>query len=136
MDKNEKQNYGYLSVFVTSADGAVPIPDATVAVRLIDNGVPRIIAVLLTDESGQTPELIIQTPSPSLSLDPDPDARPYSLVDIETTAYGYYSTANVSVPIFPGIRSVQNINMIALPEGEQGGQSPDVIIFESDAPSL
>ena len=136
MDKNEKQSYGYLSVFVTSADGAIPIPDATVVVRLIDNGVPRIIAILLTDESGQTPELIIQTPSPSLSLDPDAAARPYSLVDVETTAYGYYSTANVSVPIFPGIRSVQNINMIALPEDEQGGQSPNVIVFESEAPSL
>jgi len=136
MDKNEKQNYGYLSVNVTSADGAIPIGDATVVVRLVEGGVPRIIAVLLTDESGQTPELIIQTPAPSLSFDPSPDARPYSLVDIETTAYGYYSTANISVPIFPGVRSVQNINMIALPENEQGIPSPNVIVFESEAPSL
>ena len=136
MDKNEKQNYGYLTVFVTSADGAIPIKDATVAVRLIDNGVPRIIAVLITDESGQTPEIIIATPPADLSLDPSPDTRPYALVDVETTAFGYYGTANISVPIFSGVRSVQNVNMIALPEDEQGAPSPNVIVFESEAPSL
>ena len=134
MDKN--QNYGYLTVNVTSADGAIPIPDATVAVRLIEGGVPRIIAVLITDESGQTPEIIIETPPVDLSLDPDAATPPYSLVDVETTAYGYYSMANISVPVFPGVRSVQNINMIPLPEDEQGAPSPNVIVFESEAPSL
>ena len=136
MDKNEKQNYGYLSINVTSADGAIPIGDATVAVRLIEEGGPRIIAVLITDESGQTPEIIIATPPADLSLDPSPDTRPYSLVDVETTAFGYYSTANISVPIFPGVRSVQNVNMVSLPEDEQGAPSPNVIVFESEAPSL
>lgn len=137
MDENTKQSYGYLALNVTSADGAIPIPDATVAVRLIEGGVPRIIAVLLTDESGQTPEIIIATPPVDLSLDPSPDERPYSLVDIEVTAYGYYSSANINVPIFPGTKSVQNVNMIALPEDEQGGPpSPNVIVFESEAPSL
>lgn len=136
MNESTKQNYGYLQINVTSADGAIPIADATVAVRLIENGVPRIIAVLLTDESGITPEIIIETPSPELSLGPGAATPPYSLVDIETTAFGYYSTANVSVPVFPGVKSVQNINMIALPEGEQGGPSPNVIVFESEAPSL
>ncbi|MBR6049605.1 MAG: hypothetical protein IKP68_00165 [Clostridia bacterium] len=136
MNKSTYQNYGYLQINVTSSDGAIPIGDATVAVRLIENGVPRIIAVLLTDESGKTPEIIIETPPVDLSLNPSPDTRPYALVDIETTAFGYYSTANVSVPVFPGVKSVQNINMISLPEDEQGGPSPNVIVFESEAPSL
>ena len=130
MNKSTNQNYGYLQINVTSSDGAIPIGDATVAVRLIENGVPRIIAVLLTDESGKTPEIIIETPPVDLSL------NPYALVDIETTAFGYYSTANVSVPVFPGVKSVQNINMISLPEDEQGGPSPNVIVFESEAPAL
>lgn len=136
MDESTNQNYGYLQINVTSSDGAIPIGDATVAVRLIDDGVPRIIAVLLTDKSGKTPEIIIETPSPELSLGPGAATPPYSLVDIETTAFGYYSTANVSVPVFPGIKSVQSINMIPLPENEQGGVSPNVIVFESEAPSL
>lgn len=136
MNESTKQNYGYLQINVTSSDGAIPIGDATVAVRLIENGVPRIIAVLLTDESGKTPEIIIETPPVDLSLNPSPDTRPYALVDIETTAFGYYSTANVSVPVFPGVKSVQNINMISLPEDEQGGPSPNVIVFESEAPAL
>lgn len=136
MDESTNQNYGYLQINVTSSDGAIPIGDATVAVRLIDDGVPRIIAVLLTDESGKTPEIIIETPSSELSLGPGAATPPYSLVDIETTAFGYYSTANVSVPVFPGIKSVQSINMIPLPENEQGGVSPNVIVFESEAPSL
>lgn len=136
MNESTKQNYGYLQINVTSSDGAIPISDATVAVRLIDNGVPRIIAVLVTDESGQTPEIIIATPPVDLSLEPSPDTRPYSLVNVETTAFGYYTTANVNVPIFSGTKSVQNVNMIPLPEGEQGGPSPNVIVFESEVPSL
>ena len=136
MNESAKQNYGYLQINVTSSDGAIPIGDATVAVRLIENGVPRIIAVLLTDESGKTPEIIIETPSPELSLGPGAATSPYATVDIETTAFGYYSSANVSVPVFPGIKSVQNVNLIPLPEDEQGGVSPNVIVFESEAPSL
>ena len=136
MNESTKQDYGYLQINVTSSDGAIPIGDATVAVRLIENGVPRIIAVLLTDESGKTPEIIIETPSLELSLGPGAATSPYATVDIETTAFGYYSTANVSVPVFPGIKSVQNINLIPLPEDEQGGVSPNVIVFESEAPSL
>lgn len=139
MEKNEERGvyFGTVAVRATSADGAIPIFGATVAFRLVDEGAPRIIAVLLTDESGKTDDVTVQTPSPLLSLSPSPDSTPYSVVNIEVTANGYYTLANLNVPVFAGVRSVQNVNMIALPEGApEGFVSPNVIVFESGAPEL
>lgn len=137
MDQNFEQNYGQLVIRTTSSDGAVPIKDATVAVRLLTEDGPRIIAVLITNESGETPVVIIPTPPPELSLEPNSNVRPYAVVDTEVTAFGYYTTANLSVPVFPGVTSVQNVNMIPLSEYEQNGTPPpQIIVFESEAPSL
>ena len=139
MDNNQDDifYYGTVIVRVTSADGAIPIEGATVAFRIVDGGVPRLTAILETDESGETSPVKIQTPSPLLSMSPDPDSLPYSTVNIEVTADGYYTSANMNVPVFAGITSVQNVNMISLPDGApEGFVSPNVIVFESEAPEL
>ncbi len=129
--------YGKLIVRVTSADAAIPVEDATVVLRIVDEKRPRIFAVLTTDESGETDEIPIPTPPPELSLSPLPSSPPYSMVNIEVTAFGYYSTANMNVPIFAGITSVQNVNLLALPEDSpEGMPSPEVIVSESGTPEI
>ena len=134
---DEKQSYGKIVVKVSSADGAIPIEGATVAVRVEDGDGTGIVAIKTTNESGETGEVIIGTPSPSLSLSPDPAAIPYSLASVEVTAYGYYSTANINVPVFPGVTTVQSVNMYPLPEGTpEGYQPPEVVIFDNGAADL
>jgi len=129
--------YGRLIVRVTSADAAIPVEDATVVVRIVENGRPRIFTVMTTDESGETEEVAIPTPPPELSLSPSPDSVPYSTVNIEVTAFGYYSTANMNVPVFAGITSVQNVNLLPLPENSLNGTPPpEVIVSESGTPDI
>lgn len=133
MDENQNFYFGRLSVHVTAADEAIPIEGATVAVRLFDGDSGRIIAVLLTNESGTTDEIIIPAPSPELSQSPFNDVMPYAVVSIEVLADGYYPTANTGVPVFPGVTTQQNVNLIACPEN---AASPDVIVTESGAPNI
>jgi hypothetical protein len=137
MNESTKQNYGYLQINVTSSDGAIPISDATVAVRLIENGVPRIIAVLLTDESGQTPEIIIENAVARAFSRSGAATSPYATVDIETTAFGYYSTANVQRSRVPRNQLRAEHQPDTAPRGRnKAACRRNVIVFESEAPSL
>ena len=135
MDLTNNIYFGKLGVHVTSADEAIPIPDATVVVRRTDEGSDEVIAVLVTGESGETEEIFIPAPSPSLSLTPSPLSAPYATVSIEVLADGYYPTVNTGVPVFSGVTTVQKINLIAYPEGAPR-DLPNVIVVESCAPEF
>ncbi len=106
---------GYILVNVRAGRGAYPIENATVIVTAIVEGNRLIIASGVTDISGTT--LKLQTPAPDIiySQSPSPAQRPYSLFDISVRANGYFNARSVDVPVFSGITSVQNFNMIPVP---------------------
>lgn len=128
---------GTLIVQISSAFAAVPVEGATVAVRIIENGVPAIFSVMTTGESGKTPPLEIPAPDPALSLSPG-SVKPYSVVNIEAAADGYYGYAAINVPIFAGQVALQRINMIPVPDSDGFSTRPEtnVIVNESEAPNL
>lgn len=106
---------GYILVNVRTGHGAYPIENADVLVTAIVDGNRFIVAVGHTDISGTT--LKLQTPAPAFiySQAPDPTKRPYSLFDVSVTANGYFNARSVDVPVFSGITSIQNFNMIPVP---------------------
>lgn len=128
---------GTLIVQISSAFAAVPVEGATVAVRIIEGGIPTIFSVMTTGESGKTPPLEIPAPDPALSLTPG-SIKPYSVINIEAAADGYYGYAAVNVPIFAGQVALQRINMIPVPDSEGNAARPEsnVIVNESEAPNL
>lgn len=131
------EHYGKITVHVTAADSAVPINNATVAFRIMNDGSTAVFAVLQTDKSGETETLDIPTPSVELSLSPDPKSTPYTSIIVEVSAPGFYSTANVNVPIFDGVTSVQNVNLIARPDlDDKSFFSPETITVEGVNPAL
>ena len=91
----------------------------------------------MTDEDGETEPLKIPAPPVSNSLSPGGET-PYSLVNVEVFADGYYSVMLMGVPIFTGISSTQTVNMIPLPESYQYSKYPggNYIITESEVPKL
>lgn len=135
MDTTE--NYGTLTVKTESAFGALPVKDATVSFRRQTGDVAKLFAVLMTDEDGETEPLKIPAPPVSNSLSPGGET-PYSLVNVEVYADGYYSVMLMGVPIFTGISSTQTVNMIPLPESYQYSKYPggNYIITESEVPKL
>ncbi len=135
MDNTE--NVGTLTVKTESAFGAFPVKGATVSFRRQMPDGAKLFAVLITDEDGETEPLEIPAPPVSNSLSPGGET-PYSLVNVEVYADGYYSVMLMGVPIYSGISSTQTVNMIPLPESVQYDKYPggNYIITESEVPKL
>lgn len=112
-------NSGLLKVSATSASLAVPISGAVVAIRLMTDGRYVMYRVTQTDSSGETELIEIPTPPPELSLTPSPSASPFAKCSVEVVADGYYTAANINIPIFPGITSVQNVALVPVNIGTE-----------------
>ena len=127
------QNHGKLVVRASAASGAVPIPNATVIVRSSENeGDIRVIGVLKTDESGLTAPLSVPTPPLSESLTPG-GKQPFREISAEISADGYLTSVNINIPIYPGITSIQPVNLIPLPNSVTGMLQSGDIVFQNDA---
>ena len=131
--QNDK-NYGTLYVQVSAASGAVPISGATVIVRATDEeNIIQTLGVSLTDESGLTVPIAIQTPSVSESLSPG-GKKPYSEITTEVSKEGYFTSVNLNIPIYPGITSIQPVGLIPLPESARGAQPASDVVIHNDIP--
>ncbi len=115
MDNN--LNYGFLTVNVTTASGALPIVDATVTVSQLTDGKDTPFAILQTDSDGRTDRILLPAPPQSNSLTPTPIGPGYSLYNIEVEKEGYYTSNYLNVPIFPGITSIQPVKLIPTVSG-------------------
>ncbi len=110
---------GYLLVNVRTALGALPVAGALVTVTGAGEPINS-----YTDMSGKSERIELSTPDLASSLTPGASLPPYSSYDVKVEADGYNTVRTVSVPVFPGIVSVQNINMIAL-QGYNGEDVPE-----------
>ncbi|MGN1100773.1 MAG: hypothetical protein ACI4RG_01180, partial [Huintestinicola sp.] len=115
-------SWGYLQFDVFTAGGAYPVPGAVVAVKKVLPGGIGLVRLLFTDRSGRTPTIALPAPSASLSQDPMSTARPFSEYSVTVRAKGYYTLSDINIPIFAGVKTVQPIDLIPLPE--YPGQTP------------
>lgn len=106
---------GYILVNVRAGREGLPIGGASVVVSAVYEGSRFFIAAGSTDISGTTIKLEAPAPDEAYSQIPDPKVRPYSLFDISVRANGYFNARSVDVPVFSGVTSIQNFNMIPVP---------------------
>lgn len=121
---------GYIIVAVKTAGGALPVENAVVTVRDA-NG--NILYVEFTDRSGRTPILRVAAPPKANSEAPGAPEPPFYIYNIDTDKEGYTSVRNVGVPIYPGITSIQPVELLPLPEGTR---NENVTFTEGDPPNL
>lgn len=101
---------GTIQVTVVSNLGQFPIENATVTISY--TGEPdTTVAVLTTNESGQTPIIQLQAPPLQLSMEPDSEIQPYSEYNIAVTADGYEPVYVSGSEILSGQLSLQPIRM-------------------------
>ena len=116
---SENDFIGFLTTIVTTANGALPIKDATITIYKRDENEPfnssDVIYSLKTDLSGRTEKVALHTKSKDLSTAPN-NPIPYLSYDIYVNAEGYYDAAFLNVPIFQGVSSLQNAHLIPLSE--------------------
>ena len=109
-------SWGYLQFDVFTAGGAYPVPGAVVIVKKMLPGGVGLVRLLFTDRSGRTPTIALPAPSASLSQNPMNTARPFSEYSVTVRAKGYYTLSDINIPIFAGVKTVQPIDLIPLPE--------------------
>ncbi|MBQ7907524.1 MAG: hypothetical protein IJ309_06070 [Clostridia bacterium] len=118
------ESIGFLTVAVKTANGALPIENASVAIyghsELDENDIPNqnpsdVIYSLRTDRNGLTEKVALKTKPKELSEVPG-NEFPYLGYNIFISADGYYDSAYVNVPIFQGVTSIQPVNLIPLSE--------------------
>lgn len=131
MNNQQEESIGYLKVKVSTARGAIPLEGATVRVRAEGFGDTGAVYSLETDSSGLTDILPLPAPPRSLSQEPN-GSIPYSLWEISVFCDGFISAIFSGVPVYTGITSVQNANLVPLPEGFLPSESYN----ESGTPNL
>ncbi len=112
----ENSQIGYLKVQVFTGRGTVPIEKATVTVSKDIGGQRYEIATFVTDENGATERISLPAPPRSLSEQPG-NYKPYATYDVRTQYPDFVVVNNMSVPVFEGIVSLQNVNLNPLIEG-------------------
>lgn len=123
---NEKDEYtGFLRVQVYTASGAYPVPNALVTVSSAARG---LINAAITNSGGQTEPFVLPSPAPGESFRPG-EGIPYELYSLDTTAPGFYGVKNLGVAVYPGITTIQRVELI--PVSLIGGG--EVIIDEPNA---
>ncbi len=106
---------GYILVNVRTGDDSSAIEGAVVAVTAVVDGKRLILASGVTDESGVFPKFELPVPDLVHSQAPNPEERPYNLFDVSVSKEGFFRARSVDVPVFSGITSVQNFNLIPVP---------------------
>ena len=112
----EINSSGFLIIKVSTANGAIPIENASVIIQGKDESNQNVLLSLLTNRDGLTPKITLPAPSSNLSQAPTPSQKPYSTYNIDVFKEGYYPQHYNGVPIFQNVTAVQNAHIIPIAE--------------------
>lgn len=104
---------GYITVRAYTSTAQFPLENTAIAVTSEDG---TAIAMRLTDRSGQITPIEIPVPDKSESLVPDPQERPYSVVNLYARLKGYEQVEAENLQVFADTTTNLNLEMIPLAE--------------------
>ena len=107
---------------VYTSDALLPLANVPVTFTQIQpDGSRKLLAVRLTNSSGMTAPLPVETPDASESLSPGLMEKPYAVVNISVEYPGYGGVLAEGVQVFPGVETIQALQLVPLPSlpGEQ-----------------
>ena len=122
---------GLVRVFVTEANGTIPVEGAFVTITEYGPGTEGdVIRTLVTGRDGLTETVRLPTPPAEDSMTPG-SGTPSGLYGIAVRSAGYYPVEAVGVPVFSGVVSLQTVDLIpigAFPGPFAAGQ---IVIYET-----
>ena len=105
-------SYGSVLARVYTSDAFLPLQGVPVTFsQLQPDGTRKLLAIQITDSSGLTAPLRIETPELSQSLTPGSTLRPYAVLEISAGLPGYNRITVEGVQIFPGIETIQGLQL-------------------------
>lgn len=121
------EDIGTLRVRVYTSRAQIPVAGATVMVTGVgEGGKIKLWSVQTTNSSGEIKTVSIPTPSRELSTSPGSGAQTSTICDVWAEAPGFAVLLIEGVQIFPGVETVQGMELIPLPDGENSLENTDV----------
>ena len=137
LPQNEKQisiptfddGVGGLVVNATTLRGLYPVPNALVTVFSGSVSDKKFVESGITDQSGKSGLFKLKTEPKADSLEAN-GSVPYTSYNLSVQSDGYVEQIAMNVPVFSGIISVQNVDL--LPISAAGGHTSPQIINEQN----
>ena len=115
------QATGTLSVRVYTSQAQIPLEGATVVVTAPgEEGKRKLLSIQSTDSSGLIRPVTIDAPALGESTSPGGlpgDGAPFALCDVWAEQPGYAMLQVAGVQIFPDVETMQDMELIPLPQG-------------------
>lgn len=122
---------GYIQVHAYASSAELPLADVAVTVTATDG---TAIAMRLTDRSGRIDPITVPVPDAAESQAPDPEERPFTVVDLTARLQDYEQIFIEGLQVFPGITTDQNLELIPLSELPESRSLSEA--FETPAQNL
>ena len=115
------QATGTLSVRVYTSQAQIPLEGATVVVAVPGEGGKRkLLSLQYTNSSGKIRPVEIDAPALGESTSPGGlpgDGAPFALCDVWAEQQGYAMLQIENVQVFPGVETMQDMELVPLPLG-------------------
>ena len=131
----ENPSNGFIKVQAYSGLGAFPVKGVRIRITKEIGGKEILFVNDVTDESGKTQARSLPAPNLSMSQTPgQPGALPpYSTYTLTAEKPDYITLIKRDLPIFPGVISIQPLEMLAVPKSQLTSQP---IVSEEEEPNL
>lgn len=107
-----ENNKGGLMINVTTLRGLYPVEGALVTVFTGERSNMQIIEIDATDASGKSKTFALSAPPRAESQQESDNKKPYSSYNVSVRSDGFIEQIAMNVPIFSGVVSVQNIDLV------------------------
>lgn len=133
--RRENSSNGFLKVQAYSGRGAIPVSGVHILVTKDLGGKEYVFVDDMTDESGFTAAKTLPAPNRELSQTPQKEGAPlpYTTYNLIAEREGFVTLIKKNLPIFPGVISLQPLEMLPVPKS-QGPVAP--IVEEEEEPNL
>lgn len=109
---------GFLTAQVVTSRGAIPIEGASVSVTTAGGG--TLLGFRITNSSGITTPITLETPARELSQTPS-QGVPFASYDLRIDHPLFFTILVKNAQVFAGSTTVQNVELIPLQEHSQPG---------------
>lgn len=122
---------GYIQVRAYTSTAQYPLKDVAITITSDDG---TAIAMRLTNRNGQISPVEIPVPDKVESLEPNPQERPFTTVNLYAHLRGYEQVESENIQVFADTITLQNLEMIPL--SELPDQWDQTVIFDTPPQNL
>lgn len=111
---------GTLKINATTGGETIPVPGVSYAIK---NKQGSVLFSGVTNQNGESAVYTLDAPPAFLSLQPNPNIRPYAVYDVWVGKPGFTTLNFIDIQIFDGQQTILPVNMLPLVPGEDGEQT-------------